>query len=325
MQVTNFLNLPKPVVEAVRRDAYDRGDADISVTELLSPPRQVALMRRHHDDLVIDAADQIYGLFGKIGHGLLEAANYEGVSEERLFAPVGGWTVSGRTDSAYMEKTERGNQWILDDYKFTSPWVVKIFQAGGNDAEGSRIHEWFKQLNIYRWLWMKNGRDVVRCRLVLLMAGWSKLEAKRDRAYPQKQIMVVDVPLMNIHDVEAMVVERVKLHQLAQQTLDVDGQPRLVRCTDDETWMRRGRVAVMKEGRKSALRVLDSVDEAGRWCVENGYAVTLITKGDLGKVELKPGISLVERPSEYVRCANYCDVAPFCDQAKETVDGEADS
>jgi len=313
LQVTNHLNLPQPVVDAVKNDEYDRGDADISVTELLSPPRQAALRRHFKDQIIVDASDEIYALFGKVGHGILEAADYTGMAETRLFAPMAGWTISGKTDSAYMEKNPGG--FTLDDYKFTSPWVVKIHMSGD---KGSRVLDWFKQLNTYRWLWQQNGLDVTRCRLVLLMSGWSKLEAKRSADYPQKQVMVIEVPIEDLNITARKVEKLVKMHQNAQQHLDVHGQEGLVRCNHDETWFREGAVAVMKKGRKSALRVLPNELTALDWCAANDYAVTLKSSDkDLGTVELKPGISLEKRPDDPVRCANYCDVAPFCQQYQE--------
>src|SRR3990167_5596923 len=49
MKLTNKQGLPQPLVEAVRNDSYGRGDADISVTQLLAPPRKVALIHEHAD------------------------------------------------------------------------------------------------------------------------------------------------------------------------------------------------------------------------------------------------------------------------------------
>ena len=43
MKITNKQNLPESLVRAVSYSDYDRGDADISVTGLLNPPRIAVL------------------------------------------------------------------------------------------------------------------------------------------------------------------------------------------------------------------------------------------------------------------------------------------
>jgi len=59
----------------------------------------------------------------------------------------------------------------------------------------------------------------------------------------------------------------------------------------------------MKEGRKTAVRVFDSVKEAEKHMDEN-------------KLDNKH--SIVVRPGGYTRCENYCIVSKFCPQwAKE--------
>jgi len=47
MQITNRLNLPAAIVEAVRNDPYSSGDCDISCTRLVGPPMIRHLERLH--------------------------------------------------------------------------------------------------------------------------------------------------------------------------------------------------------------------------------------------------------------------------------------
>jgi len=60
MKLTNNLRLPDPMVRAVGNDSYTKGDADISVTELLTPPQLRALRIKHHDEIVEDVSDRIW-------------------------------------------------------------------------------------------------------------------------------------------------------------------------------------------------------------------------------------------------------------------------
>ena len=55
----------------------------------------------------------------------------------------------------------------------------------------------------------------------------------------------------------------------------------------------------MKEGRKSAVRVLGSQQEAEKWLADNPQ---------------KGVISIDCRKGSYVMCEEYCSAAPFCQQ-----------
>lgn len=109
MRVTNKLGLPEAIVEAVANDDYTRGECDLSVTQLIAPPRQVELIRQHEDELEEDAADRIFLLMGKIAHGILEKAAPRGaaITEERLFIDVDGWRISGAFDSLVLVDDEQ--------------------------------------------------------------------------------------------------------------------------------------------------------------------------------------------------------------------------
>src|SRR5215472_16798226 len=98
MNLTNELNLPEPLVEAVRRDPYDRGDSDFTVSELVSPPRIVQLRRKHSGQFTEDASDRIFSLFGQAIHIILErSAGERYLVEERFSLKYpDGTRVSGR-------------------------------------------------------------------------------------------------------------------------------------------------------------------------------------------------------------------------------------
>ena len=83
MLITNNEALPQPIVDAVTKDPYSRGDSDISVTQLLQPARKVVLEKKHDHEMVVDAADRLFALLGQIGHGILERAANSGIVEKR--------------------------------------------------------------------------------------------------------------------------------------------------------------------------------------------------------------------------------------------------
>ena len=198
MKYTNKHNIPIEIIRAVENDSYSKGDSVKSVTGLLQPPQISILSEHHHEELTADISERIWILLGQSVHTILERANEgkEGtLTEERMFGEVGGWSISGQTDSIALDEG------ILKDYKVTSVWnVVNALQHG-------------------------------------------KPEWKKEDTY-----------------------------------------------------------RVMKKGRKSALRVLDSQQEADKYIDGHKDEKDLSVELALGKA---------------IRCESYCLVAEFCNQYQE--------
>jgi hypothetical protein len=241
--LTNKLNLPESIVLAVMNDPYSRGESDISVTQLISPPYQRKL--RGDVEQIEDVSERLFSLYGQIVHGILERSGVRaGLNvERRLFSEVNGWTVSGAYDLF-----EGG---ILMDYKFTTVWSVK-----GDEPKT----EWEQQLNLLRALAVRNGMEVTGLRNVALLRDWSKKQAKRDPEYPQLPVAVVKIPVWDLAHAEAFMLERVKLHQHESP------QP----CTDEERWLKQPVFALKKGGAKRAVRLFDSLSQAEAALVEAG-------------------------------------------------------
>jgi len=121
MKYTNTNNIPKEIIRAVSNDSYSKGASTISVTGLLQPPRIRILREEYDDDIVVDVSNEIWKLLGQSVHTILERAN-EGktdtITEQRNFAVVNGWTISGQTDSISIEEK------TLKDYKVTSSGLL---------------------------------------------------------------------------------------------------------------------------------------------------------------------------------------------------------
>jgi len=265
--LTNKLNLPSAVVTAVQNDPYSRGNSNISVTQLITPPYQRKL--RQTVESVEDVADKLFALYGQIGHGILERAGLKNGSdvENRLFSEVNGWTVSGQYDLI-----EDG---VLMDYKFTTFWSVK-----GDEPKP----EWVQQLNLLRVLAIRNGIEVRALRIIALLRDHQKSAAERDPEYPQFPIVPVDIPMWDLAEAEAFMLERVKLHQLDNP------DP----CTDEDRWLQPAVYALKKNGVKKAVKLFNNLRDAEAAMPDGkGYFVE-------------------HRPGEYRRCASYCNVSHGC-------------
>lgn len=292
--ITNDLALPEVLVKAVQNDTYSNGGSDISVTGLLQPPQKVAIEKAHADEIVEDAADRIYALIGQIGHLIIERAAVEGSrAEERVFTEVNGWKVSGQFDLLYTN--ERGER-TLADLKLVSVW----------EAINGPKEERAQQLNLLAELLRRNGETVDRLEVIYVFRDWSKSKARFDSSYPQKQVLLYFIPQWGEEKAAAYLEERVALHQRAQQ-----GE--VIPCSDEDRWAKPPTWAVMKEGRKSAVKLEPSYEAAVTYCLKNGLAED---SGDDEAAVFKKGISIVERPGEQTRCLLYCSAYQWCEQGQ---------
>jgi len=278
MKLTNKLGLPQPIVTALENDEYSRGAADISASSLWKAPRIVTLEEAHAADLVVDAADQIWSLFGTAFHALMEKHTKDAVSEHRLFMPCEGWVISGQLDRFVISSG------TIEDWKVTSAFAVKNL---------SRSHEWEQQLNTYAHLLRHAGHTVNRLRVHAVLRDWNMRSAQMDSTYPQSQIVTVDLPLWTPEDAETKIRAQVRLQQEARINLP--------ECSPEDRWLKPSKVAVMKDGRKTAVKLFDTQAEAESF---------LSAQADKGKLYTQ------SRPGEAIRCASYCAVgrSGFCSQ-----------
>lgn len=278
MKITNKLNLPR-AFEEMARSEYEYRDKQYSVTSLLRGVRETILKRRYHNEIESDVSDMIWMLFGRAVHSILEQQEEAGheLKEEYLKVNVGnGYKLSGMFD-LYNGKTK-----TVTDYKTCSVWKV-IYQ----DYE-----DWRKQLLMYSWMLQKIGFPVETGEIVAILKDHSKTKAKHDSNYPKYPVQVIRFSFLekDFKEIEKFIKERFKEIEKAEQLPDDE----LPICTPEERYRSPDKWAVMKKGRKSALRVLESKEEAEQYLIENG--------GDY--IEYRPGIDK--------KCIEYCDVNQFC-------------
>jgi len=284
MKITNKQNLPPPVVALLTRNFYTKGASQYSATELMSPPQIRRLREQYDDQIEIDVADLIDSQFGTFMHGKLEAKEIEGyINEERIYVEVEGITISGQID---LQKDDPDGIEIVD-YKFVKAWAVMMNKSS-----------WEAQLNIYKWLVETVKRKPVkRLQVNAFIKDFSKYEIKE--GYPEAKAVMLDFPLWDAVKTEAYVRERLEMHRHAKMAHDFgeDLQP----CTDEERWAKETTYATKREGRKTAIRVFKTIEEA-----------TELAEKEKGYVETRKG--------EYTRCAgNFCYVAQWCKQYQAEV------
>ena len=287
MIITNNLNLPEPVYTAIAKSQSRRREGDFSVTELIDSPRVVTLTRRHQDEIVQDAMDLLWSFWGTASHNVMANPNCSGDTETRLTSSIilaSGEVVGISGTPDYVDATS-----ILD-YKFTSVWSW-VFK--------SRLKKWEEQLQLYNYLYNYKARKLIN---ILIFKDFDKNKAKQEGDYPFYPIISVEYPTWDKDILYKFVLSLVEKHVNAKELED----KYLPQCSDEEMWARPTTYAVVPTGAKRAARVFDSVidaDEYARICSKT--------------------CDIVERLGRRVRCEEYCNVAPFCNQYKEYRDGQS--
>lgn len=282
MKITNKYGVPAPLLTLASKDYYSKGASQYSVTELLSSPQIRRLQERFHDQMETDVSDMLWSMLGSALHVVMERGETPGyVSEERLYAEVGGTTISGQID---LQEVSAFGVTIID-YKFTSAWAVMQEEK----------KEWVEQLNLYKWLVETvKGQRVVGLRICAFIRDFSRHDTRDN--YPEAPITMVDIPLWDKDKTDAFIKSRLDAHQQSKVDRDFgdDQQP----CTDEDRWMKETTYAVKKHGRKTAVRVFKTIEEAVELAKEKDHYVET-------------------RPGEPTRCVgNYCGVADYCPQFK---------
>jgi hypothetical protein len=163
--------------------------------------------------------------------------------------------------------------------------------------------EWEQQLNLYACMARRvHGRNVTSLKIIAILRDWQRKQAELKPDYPACQVATVDIPVWPESVQEEYLLGRVKLHQAAKEEVDNNRSPTY--CSDSDRWLRGELWAVMKEGRKSAVKLYDNKEDAIAAVEELGAATGL-----------NPGHYVEHRPGNYVRCAgNYCLVSAYCKQ-----------
>ena len=292
MKITNKFNVPETLVALATRDYYSKGKSDYSVTEIISPPRIQRLRRTHFEEIEQDVSDMLWMLLGTALHVVAERSEVLGhTNEERLSAGINGIILSGAID---LQKDDEDGVTITD-YKFTSAWALM------NDKP-----EWEQQQNIYKYLVERVKKKPVKgLKICALIRDWSRRDAQNKPDYPQAPIQVIDIPMWTFDRTEAFIKERVEMHR--DSKVSADWGDELPLCSDEERWLRPTTYAVKKDGRKTAIRVFDTQDEADALLKE-------MPEKDKGFIEIRKG--------EAVRCTgNFCGVSQWCSQFQNETKG----
>lgn len=302
---TNNNNLPTPLFLALKGDEHVRR-SDISVTELIKAPRELWLSRRHDKEIVVDVSDRVWAMAGQMMHLVIEHAakrDKRGVSEMYVpfdvKGPRGAWKVGCRID--HIDEDTQGKMTVTD-WKFVSVWSY-IFEKDNGFVKP----DYERQMNIYDYALTEPEHftrgDIKGLQIAYIFRDWKKGDLDKaiqyGNVYPPAQIVIVPVRRWDRSEQKRYINERVALHQEAEHLAD----EALPVCSAEERWERGEAFAVMKPGRKTALKVLGSAAEARAF------------------IGAEKGLAIEHRRGRSIKCEQYCGAAPFCSFYREMMGG----
>ena len=281
MTITNIKNLPQALVQAVSTAPHNENGC-YSATTLNKGTKEIILTKRHWNELQDDAADRIWATFGTAVHALLENQKDNCFHEEKFSVAVSDSKVTGQVDSYDMETA------TINDWKTASVWKVQF----------ADFSDWYSQGMTYAWLMTQQGLEVRHCRFVALLKDHSKSKARTDRAYPQSPVYIYSFDVIGEELAEAGKRIEAKVHDIENAELLEDDL--IEPCSPEERWADADKYAVMKEGRKTAVKLFESIDEAQTYANEHGK-----------------GYFVEHRPATNRKCEDYCVCKQFCNFYKQ--------
>ena len=275
MLITNTHNLPSVFVELAQNWQYKPKPNRIGVTEFCDTPQIRYLKIKHWDELKQDVSEMLWMFLGGAVHSVLEKADIvNALTEEKLEVKLSDTiTLVGKPDLLHNRE--------IHDYKVCSAYAFLL---------GSKP-EWERQLNLYRWLYMQHGFRVDSLKIHAILRDWTKSKTYANDDYPEIPFQTVEIKIWGDGYLKTYIDDRLYVYT---------SRP-VSPCLPAQQWERPTTYAIMKKGRKSALRVLDTKEEAEKWIVDNN----------------KDKLEIVERKGVKTRCESYCIVRNVCPQRKE--------
>lgn len=284
MRITNRLNLPQALVDACDVKPHNEPNT-VSATTLKSGVREILLTQRHWEEMEDDVSNRIWALFGTAVHALLEKEAPDTFVEEKFEQQIGKYKVTGRLDCYDMK------QKIIFDYKTASTWKYKFADYSDWDFQGL----------VYAWLLKQAGLEVKECRFVMFFKDFSWTKASVEQGYPKSptEVHAFEVTDKKLAEIEEKIKAKIKELEESEKLSDEE----LPLCSPSERWAKEGKLAVMKEGRKTAVKLFDENQQKD--------AELFIKSMNDNKLYIE------HREGSDGKCENYCGCCKFCSYYQE--------
>jgi hypothetical protein len=276
-------DVPDSLYKAICNDKYDKGEADYTPSSLNSPAYQKRLFHDFEDQLEEKASQAIWRLLGTAVHYIAElgAEQHDHIESERRFYGTIATKYGDKKIGAQVDVFDHSKN-AIEDYKCTSVW-----------SHGKAKDEWIQQLNVGRWcVYEETGKVVEKLTIICIYRDWSARDAMMKPDYPKSQVALVDIPLWTHAQCEAWIREKVEEREAAMQAPTIND---VIPCSDEDTWAKPTKYAVMKIGGSRATKVFESRASADEFAK---------SKGSDFYVDIRHG--------ERTRCKGYCAGCKVC-------------
>lgn len=333
--LTNKYGFPEPIVRAMDFSGYTKR-GDISVTTLIDSPKVNILKttQQYYEDI----SDMIWSLRGQALHVVLERSSLEidkfdidnalqarYIAEKQMEIEFEGVKITGTADQICMVNPE-----TLYDYKDTSVWKVikckKDIDTVTNQIiyvpVGDACLDWKKQTNIYAWMLRKKYNIIVKkIRILVFLKDWKKQDMYRNSDYPERAIIMVDIPIYNDEVVEAYIKNRLNLHKAHNKLYREGGIDNVPECEPEQRWKKDDTWKIMKDlkatksSKNFSISGTDKEKEVQKIMAQH-YLEDFKTRNKDAYIKITPGFE--------GRCMDYCPVNSLCNYYKKIVTEQVD-
>jgi hypothetical protein len=333
----NPSGIPEPLASAIKSRERGRPKVgQITVTELLQPPRIRTLKARYWDNenMTFDVAHRVAAFVGSCVHDRLAHELYDQPGkkvERRLSMGCFGWQVSGQPDLYHelkwsdLDPEEQDS--VLTTFTNVNPEVLKETPIGVIDDHKTAMSgrsmmfektDWRDQLDLYAHLYRDRGKTIHLARNLWLVCYMERYKMGVGN-YPDRPAGKMLQALRSPEEAREFFEERVSLHRrtMLEDTPDTG----LPECTESQRWQRPNSWAVVtRPMRRQGIEQAPKTRAKKVFWENDGE-----TKKDaqewmkLQKPPTKKGYRLAveDRPGESIRCQPaYCQAFEFCATGK---------
>jgi hypothetical protein len=290
--------IEKDVLKWYNHNRYRRLGSDVSVTELLKPPRIVHLINRHRHTIARPSLDVVLpslqgnGIHDQLQRYLKQDDLLTGKwqIERHLLSVVQGYRLSGRFDALYDNKD-------LYDIKVTRAWK---FEKGD-------YKEWEQQLNIYDWMLWKDGINLRSLKILGVVLDWQATK-QYVTGYPSGRTQVITIPRWSRQKQETFIDTRITSWSSSRPLSD----NKLPLCTTSDRWagspvFKLYRTPTMKRSYKN----FSTLPRARKY-------LAVCKAGDADK--WKDAKIITDWPNKWNRCDTWCEVSHVCNQYQNKIE-----
>lgn len=335
MNYTNNHNLPEAIYKAIVNQDYDKGDADLSVTGLISPVQIQRLMSLHGKEVTIDVSEEIMALLGTGVHYILERALLKKNEQAKLTYihkccdKIRKYMIASQDNDeidfsererkfadtiheieSCIENNSGDNDAIISEERFY--FTVGDYVISGKPDWYNQETGWIEDYKVTSTYKIMKGdysdwTYQLNCYAHILRSHGFEVKGLKINAIlrdwkPSEAKRNENYPKGRVAIIELPLMKPIDILLYMANRVKIHQEAKelpedqLPECSEEDRWAKPATFAVMKNGSSRASKVFESEEEA------QGFASS------------SPEYYVQKRGGESLRCEEYCKVKDFCKQ-----------